>query len=105
MPRASNQGSVRFLNSAHWDEKKMGMSYEDFRRGMDDYTDDRLWFYKNLDELRKEYTNRWVAIINKRVIDSDGDHDELVTRMMSRTNGLSGVHILLVRPKDMPVIY
>lgn len=105
MSKPSTENTVRALDSAHWDEKRLGMTYEEFRKGMDDYANDRLWFYENLDELRKKHVNSWVAIINKRVIDSDANHDALTARIKASENGLAGVHILYVRPKDMLVIY
>ena len=43
-------------------------------------------FYRRLKELSKDprYRDRWVALHDGRVVDSDGDHDALVRRILER---------------------
>ncbi len=105
MPGGSSRSKVRILGPDEWDEKQWGMSYEEFHRGMRSYADDRLWFYKEIGTLRKDYLNKWVAVRDKRVIASDDDHDRLVARLESRKERLGDTQILYVHPRDTIVIY
>jgi len=93
------------MSSSNWDDKKWGMTFEEFQKSIEDYANDRLWFYDNLDDLRRTHLNKWVAVRNKQIVDSDKDHDELIERLESGGIGLSGTHVLFVRPEDIVVIY
>ncbi len=39
------------------------------------------WFYSNYDELKGDYSNRYVAVKGKRPIDNDCDLERLVKRL------------------------
>lgn len=88
-----------------FDERMWGGTWEEVRREIEDYTDDTLWFYDNLDSLREKYLNKFVAVRGKSVIDSHRDHRILMRKMKSSGVKTSNVQIHLVYPKNVVMMY
>ncbi len=43
--------------------------------------DNFVWFYSNYEELKRDYNNQYVAVKEKRQIDSDYDLERLLKRL------------------------
>ena len=54
------------------------------------------WFSENLDFLKKDFNNKFVAISEQRVIESDGDLQELIKKLSNRNISLDKVMIEFV---------
>jgi hypothetical protein len=46
-----------------------------------DFQINNRWIAENFEELMKHYTNQWVAVLNKAVVDQDADIKKLVARL------------------------
>ena len=51
----------------------------------------RNYALSNLEKIRKEYKNKWVAISGERILDSDYNHLNLIRRMIARAKQLEGL--------------
>lgn len=58
------------------------------------YSRNANWFLKNLDRLRSLYPNRYVAVYNQEVIDSDPDEERLEARLRERGANLLAVSVI-----------
>jgi len=58
------------------------------------YSRNANWFLENLDRLRSLYPNRYVAIYNQRVIDSDANVETLEARLQKRGADLLAVSVI-----------
>ena len=48
------------------------------------YEQNAKWLTQNLEKLKKEFNNQWVAVLNKTVIDHDSDLSKLVGRLRQK---------------------
>jgi hypothetical protein len=87
-----------------WCEMKLHLDHDRLIEAMEASRRDRLWFYDHLDELRREYLGKWVAIKDTTVIDADRNHDRLFKRIMQRP-GAGDIEILPVLPKGTIAVY
>ena len=55
-------------------------SYGDFGK-YEKLKDNFDWFYSNYEELKRDYSNQYVAVKEKRQIDNDCDLERLVKRL------------------------
>lgn len=58
------------------------------------YSRNANWFLKNLDRLRSLYPDRYVAVYNQEVIDSDPDEGRLEARLRERGANLLAVSVI-----------
>jgi len=58
------------------------------------YSRNANWFFKNLDRLRSLYPDRYVAVYNQAVIDSDSDVERLEARLRKRGANLLAVSVI-----------
>ena len=49
-----------------------------------DFTRDWSWYHKNKSKLLKRYQNKYVAILNRKVVDHDADFAPLARRVYDR---------------------
>ncbi|WP_458718741.1 DUF5678 domain-containing protein [Candidatus Nitrosocosmicus sp. R] len=60
-------------------------SLDDFAKSdldkLERLADNFEWVHKQHDNLKEKYDNQYVAIKDKRIVDTDNDHDRLVNRM------------------------
>lgn len=82
-----------------WNEMKKHLDHDWLIEAMEASRRDRLWFYDNLPQLRREHPNKWVAVQGLQVIDADRSHDRLMERLMRRPGGANDVEILQVLPE------
>lgn len=57
---------------------------------------DLQWFDSNLNRLKKEYDNNFIAFHNERIIDADPNLESLIGKLKSRGINLSEVLIKFV---------
>ncbi len=62
------------------------------------------WFDKNKNKLRKSYANKYIAIFNKKVLDSDKKLDELRFRLKKGSIGLDNILIEFINPEELLLI-
>lgn len=60
-------------------------SLDDFAKSdldkLERLADNFEWVHKQYDNLKEKYDNQYVAIKDKKIVDTDTDHDRLVDRM------------------------
>lgn len=93
------------MDCVAWDEAKWGRSYEQFDRELSGAIDDKLWFLSQLAKLREKYLNKWIAISNKAIIDSDEDHEALLARLVKNGEDLSIIQTYYVNPENYVEIF
>jgi hypothetical protein len=54
---------------------------EDVAIALTDFNEDFQWFLRSREQLLLKYGDRWVAIYNKKVLDSDKNLTTLVKRL------------------------
>jgi len=60
------------------------MDTDQILEGLKDFSRDMDWIYENQDQLRKEYPNKYVAVMNLKVIDSDPDLQNLIRKLKEK---------------------
>jgi len=60
---------------------------------LEEFSEDYGWFLKNRNELLPKYTNKWIAIHKKKILDSDNELTPLIKRL--RTKGLKPEQLLI----------
>lgn len=56
---------------------------------------DSTWLAKNLEELREEYAGKYVAVKDKKVVDSDSEMETLLKRLKDEG----------INPSNIPINY
>jgi len=84
-----------------WQEERWGISYDEFKKGIDRAREDRMWFFGMLEKLRKEYANKWVAVHGKKIIAVAEDRDELVEEIKRKGVDISTVEMQFVTPERL----
>ncbi len=46
------------------------------------------WIIENFEELKKQYNNQWVAVLNKALVDQDQDLRKLVKRLKAELSNV-----------------
>jgi intergrase/recombinase len=64
---------------------------------------DYKWFLKKKEELRKKYANKFIAILNRRVIASSANAEQLIKKLKKRK--LQDAIIEFIEPMNVVVIY
>jgi len=60
---------------------------------LEEFSEDYEWFLKNRNELLPKYTNKWIAIHKKKILNSDNDLTLLLNRL--RIKGYKPEQILI----------
>jgi len=60
------------------------MDTDQILEGLKDFSRDMDWIYENQDQLRKEYPNKYVAVMNLKVIDSDPNLQNLIRKLKEK---------------------
>jgi len=105
MLRQLSQKPVRKMKAVEFDYTEFGLTMEEIMKSIEDAAADRLWFYDNLDEIRKKHVSSWVAVRNKKIVDSDKSHERLLKRLESAAGGLSDIDVMYVYPKNIVTVY
>jgi hypothetical protein len=48
---------------------------------LSDFQSNNRWIIENYDELKKQYSDQWIAVLSKTVVDHDPDLKKLVKRL------------------------
>lgn len=78
------------------DEKKIVEKLNETER-------DYKWLIKNKKELRKQFKNKFVAILNERVVASSLNVEELIKELKEKN--LEDVIIEFIEPENVIIIY
>ena len=70
---------------------------KDFRRDMD-------WIYENQDQLRKKHPDKYVAVMNQKVIDFDSDLKTLIYRLKEKGKNPSEIPIEYISQEPIRLI-
>jgi hypothetical protein len=60
---------------------------------LEEFSEDYRWFLKNRNELLTKYTNKWIAIHKKKILDSDNELTPLIKKL--KTKGLKPEQLLI----------
>jgi hypothetical protein len=70
------------------------------------YEENAKWLSRNYEQLKKEYNNEWVAVLNKKVIDHDPDSAKLVKRLKQQhSNVYNQIAVEYVTTKEVISIF
>jgi hypothetical protein len=62
-------------------------------KGLQEFSADMDWIDAELERLRKEYPNKYIAVHNRRVIEADSDLQSLIRKLREKN----------LNPGDIPV--
>ena len=65
----------------------------------------KKWLHENYEFLTKDYENKFVAVFNEDIIDSDANLATLRTRIQEQFKSLRNVYIEFINPKKMADYY
>lgn len=51
---------------------------------IEDYAEDTAWLFTNIKKLRKSYSNKFVAVKHRRIIESDADIEKLILKLKAK---------------------
>jgi hypothetical protein len=65
------------------------------------------WICENIEKLRQQYNNQWVAVLDQAVVDSDQDLRKLVDRLKVKHSGvyseIAVEYITAEEPEEEPL--
>jgi hypothetical protein len=69
------------------------------------YEENGKWLSSNYGELKKQFNGKWVAVLDKTVIDHDADLTELVRRLRKKYSKVySQIAVEFVTTKELDLI-
>jgi hypothetical protein len=74
---------------------------EDVAIALTDFNEDFQWFLRSREQLLPKYEDKWVAIYNKKVLDSDKNLTTLVKRL--KTKGFKPEQMLIQFLSKKPI--
>jgi len=69
-----------------------------------EFQKDTQWLIENYQKLKKEFVDRFVAIKNGKVIESDENLDKLIEKLQKKGEDASKTVIEFIPPEDMIII-
>ena len=69
-----------------------------------EFESNQKWFMDNFKRILKEYSEKFVAVWNQRIIDADTDLEKLSKTVKEKTRGAKGVYIRYVSDKPIEMI-
>ena len=79
-----------------YDEKLILKQLKSFRRSTS-------WIVKNMERMRSEYPDQYVAVYHRKVIDADADFDKLFKRLEGKYN-MSHVAIEFIPSEELILV-
>jgi hypothetical protein len=76
----------------------------EYVRWMKEFERNQSWFINNFENILREYSEKFVAVWNQRVIDADTDLEKLSKSVKERTRSAKGVYIGYVSDKPLEMI-
>jgi len=79
------------------------MNEEKIRKSLIELYEDLKWFSENFSRISKKYSNKWIAIKNKKIIAYSENYEELVKKLeeMKCEDAL----IRWIEPKNIVIVY
>lgn len=72
---------------------------------LSDFQRNNRWISENYDNLKKQYNNQWVAVLNNAVVDHDSDLKKLVKRLKAeRSKVYSQIAVEYVASEELDFI-
>lgn len=62
------------------------------------------WFQSHIDDLRKNYENKFVAIKDKKVIGSSKDIEDIINRLEQKNEKPNEIIIELITPQNLKIL-
>lgn len=59
------------------------------------FWDDSRWAHQNFGELQKKYTNKWVAVVNKKVA-GVGENGDIAREIAKKKTGVKEIPVVFV---------
>lgn len=84
--------------------QEMGVSWEEILASMKMRERDKAWFRENLAELRKEYSQHFVAVDDGKVVAASADPDELTKQLKEMGFRVGMILVEFVSPDDWIVV-
>ena len=69
-----------------------------------EFESNQKWFMDNFKRILKEYSEKFVAVWNQRIIDADTDLEKLSKSVKEKTRSAKGVYIRYVSDKPVEMI-
>ncbi len=69
-----------------------------------EFESNQKWFMDNFKRILKEYSEKFVAVWNQRIIDADTDLEKLSKTVKEKTRSAKGVYIGYVSDKPVEMI-
>lgn len=85
-------------------EREAKMKEEEILRGIKEFSRDMDWLSKKHEELRKEFADKYIAIMNRRVIDSDPDLQKLLRRLKESGKNPSEIPVEFISKEPQRLI-
>jgi len=80
------------------------MEAEQILKGLEDFNQDMDWISKNLDRLREKYPNKYIAVMNLEVIESDSELQSLIQKLKEKGKSPSEIAIEFISEKPPRLI-
>jgi hypothetical protein len=93
------------MECVSWDPARFGISYDQAVAAIRNASNDKRWFFDSLAEFRDKYLHKWIAIHNRKIIDSDDDFDHLAARLKSNEVDIASVQFEFVNEENYIQIY
>ena len=85
--------------------KDLGFDEDELAEKAKKMIDNLQWLDKNKNKLRKSFANKYIAIYNREVLDSDDQLDDLKERLKKGRIGLDNVLIEFINPEEVLLIF
>lgn len=59
------------------------------------FWEDSRWAHKHLGELQNRYTNKWVAVVNKKVV-GVGENGDIARKIAEKKTGVKNIPVVFV---------
>lgn len=71
---------------------------------IEDYEEDTAWLFSNIKEMRKVYPNKFVAVKDRRVIDSDVTIGELLRKLKKKKEDPATLVVEFIPKEEVAMI-
>ncbi|MEA2055053.1 MAG: DUF5678 domain-containing protein [Candidatus Thermoplasmatota archaeon] len=71
---------------------------------LEDYEKDNRWISENYEQIKKEYTEKYIAVKDKNIIDANKNSDKLIKRLRERNEELERIVIEFIPSEDFILV-
>lgn len=76
----------------------------DIQKGLREFSQDTNWISKGEEKLRKKFPNKYIAVMKRKVIDSDSDLQNLIQRLKENGKNPSEIPIEFISKEPTRLI-